>query len=298
MTIKALELLSHAQKERLAFIDFSLQYFGQVTRADIIQRYKTGLAAATRDFSLYKEYAADNLILKHQTKSYHRVDCFQPLFEHNPDAILAGLCRGFGDGLSNDVQPSEVCFNSIKRAQPNVDVVSCVMRAITNQLAIRIKYFSVSNGESIREIIPHSIANNGSRWHVRAYDRKNKGFRDFVLSRLTNVEIISAELRNVETKDNDAQWNCILELDIKAHPDLKHKKAIELDHEMHDGLLTLEIRAALVGYLLNEWRVDCSENNILNPNQYQLALVNRKQIINVENNNLAPGYFKTEIYND
>ena len=44
MPKKALDLLTHAQKERLAFIDFSLQYFGQVARIDLIQRFKTGLA--------------------------------------------------------------------------------------------------------------------------------------------------------------------------------------------------------------------------------------------------------------
>jgi hypothetical protein len=47
-------LLSHAQQDRLAFIDFSLQYFGHVARTDLIQRFQTGLAASTRDFSTYK----------------------------------------------------------------------------------------------------------------------------------------------------------------------------------------------------------------------------------------------------
>lgn len=57
MPQKALDSLTHAQKERLAFIDFNLQHFGQVARADLIQRFKTGLAASTRDLTSYRELA-------------------------------------------------------------------------------------------------------------------------------------------------------------------------------------------------------------------------------------------------
>ena len=59
---------SYAQKERLAFIDFSLEYFGEVSRADLLSQFQTGLAAATRDFSLYKDQAPDNLYLDPKTK--------------------------------------------------------------------------------------------------------------------------------------------------------------------------------------------------------------------------------------
>lgn len=104
-----MDSLTHVQKERLAFIDFSLQYFGQVSRTDLIQRFKTGLAACTRDLSTYRELAPHNLILSHQTKNYHRTDNFKPIFEHDTEAILTGLCRGFGDGLSNGIQASGYC---------------------------------------------------------------------------------------------------------------------------------------------------------------------------------------------
>ena len=60
-----LDSLPHAQKERLAFIDFNLQYFGQVARADLVQRFKTGLAACTRDLTAYRELAPNNIQLFH-----------------------------------------------------------------------------------------------------------------------------------------------------------------------------------------------------------------------------------------
>jgi len=58
-----IDALPHAQKERLAFIDFSLQYFGHISRTELIARFRTGLAAATRDFAQYRSIAPENLVL-------------------------------------------------------------------------------------------------------------------------------------------------------------------------------------------------------------------------------------------
>lgn len=46
--MKNLDDLPRAQKERLAFIDFCLNYYDEISRADLIARFQTGLAAATR----------------------------------------------------------------------------------------------------------------------------------------------------------------------------------------------------------------------------------------------------------
>ncbi|PLT24063.1 WYL domain-containing protein, partial [Pseudoalteromonas sp. MelDa3] len=119
MTNTALDALTHAQRERLAFIDFNLQYFGQVARADLIQRFKTGLAACTRDLASYKELVPQNLVLSHTTKSYHRLESFKPLFKHNAESILSALCRGFGDGLSSGNQPSSYCQDATRLIHPN-----------------------------------------------------------------------------------------------------------------------------------------------------------------------------------
>ena len=150
MTNTALDALTHAQRERLAFIDFNLQYFGQVARADLIQRFKTGLAACTRDFSSYKELAPQNLVLSHTTKSYHRLDSFKPLFEHNAESILSALCRGFGDGLSSGVQPSSYCQDATRLIHPNSETIATIMRAITSKLALECQYTSLTSGTTLK----------------------------------------------------------------------------------------------------------------------------------------------------
>lgn len=288
----ALDNFNHAQKERLAFIDFSLQYFGVIARGDLIDRFQTGLAASTRDFSAYRELAPDNMELRHQTKSYHRTQKFSPLFNHDPETILTGLCRGFGNGLSTTVNPSDVCLDAVRLIHPNAEIIAALTRAIHNNKPIRCKYVSISSGESAREIVPHSIVNNGHRWHVRAFDRKHKQFRDFVCTRFTMIEVMDEFISVEESRHYDEQWNKIIKLQLVAHPSIEHPLAIEMDYGMTDGELNLEIRAALASYLLRQWQVDCSKQHRIVGQGCQLALANHDVLQDVENMQLAPGYGK------
>lgn len=282
-------LLNHAQQDRLAFIDFSLQYFGQVARTDLIQRFQTGLAASTRDFSTYKEMAPDNLHLVHQTKRYHRGEQFIALFKHNPEVILTALSRGFGNGISSGVQPSKQCFDAVRLVHPDANIIASIMRAIHNKQAIKCHYVSVSSGESERVMVPHSIINNGHRWHVRAYDRKRNKFRDFVCTRFTQVNVISGDIRVHEASGYDEQWQSIVTLCLIPHPSLTSSLAIELDYGMQDGQLNLHLRAAIAAYVLRQWQVDCSAEHQLNEQGCQLALANREVLANIDNVGLTLG---------
>lgn len=281
--------LTHAQKDRLAFIDFSLQFFGHVARTDLIQRFKTGLAASTRDFSTYKELAPQNLMLRHQTKSYHRLDDFQPVFNHDPEVILTSLSRGFGNGISTGVQPSEQCFDAVRLIHPNVAVIASIMRAIHNKQALKCGYVSVSSGETERAIVPHSIVNNGHRWHVRAYDRKNNSFRDFVCTRFTFVDLLQGPTHVHEASPYDQQWQQLVEIVLVPHPKIMQSKAIEMDYNMSDGMLTLQLRAAVAAYVLRQWQVDCSADHTEKYQGCQLALANREVLALINNISLAPG---------
>ena len=261
----------------------------KVARADLIQRFKTGLAACTRDFSSYKELAPQNLVLSHTTKSYHRLESFKPLFEHNAESILSALCRGFGDGLSSNIQPSSYCQDATRLIHPNSEVIATLMRAITSKLAIECQYTSLTSGTTSKLLVPHSIVNNGTRWHVRAFDRTKQQFRDFVTTRIECPKILQSLIKPEESADKDTQWHTIYDIILTPHPKLKYPKAIELDYAMDNGQLKLEIRAALLGYLLRQWNVDCTEQGTLNCNIYQLHLSNKSQL-NLKDIEIAPGY--------
>ena len=54
-------------------------------------------AAATRDITLYRALAPNNLEYDTRAKSYTRSNAFEPLFDYSPSQALAALAYGFGD---------------------------------------------------------------------------------------------------------------------------------------------------------------------------------------------------------
>jgi len=282
--------MNYAQRERLAYIDFCLEYHGHIARADLIQRFKTGLASCSRDLALYKEIAPDNAELKHETKKYLRSSSFLPVFKHDPESILKALSRGFGDGISQSLEPSSICFDAIRLIHPDSKMIGAIMRAIHRGTALRCEYESLSSGTTKRIIVPHAIVNNGHRWHVRAFDRKTSSFKDFVCTRFSKAEVIDNKIKPFEIPEEDLAWHNIVSLEVIPHPNIKHHKAIEMDYGMKKGVLALEVREALVGYLLRQWNIDCSINATLTGPEYQLYLKNVDSLNISESLELAPGY--------
>ena len=285
--------LPHAQKERLAFIDFSLQFFGHISRNDLVDRFQTGLAACTRDFAMYRELAPENLWLDHSTKQYMRKDNFCALFEHPSEVILASLSRGFGNGITNLVQPSEQCFDAIQLIHPDSEIIAALMRAIHNQRICKVSYVSVSSGETQRDFVPHALINNGHRWHVRGYDCRHEDFRDFVCTRFTHVEVSTEHASAHQMDAADVQFHKKVELVLMPHPSIKNARAIEMDYDMQNGRKVLYTKAALAAYVLRQWQVDCSEGYRFIEQGCQLALENRQVLSFIENPTLAPGYSKS-----
>ncbi|MEQ6918729.1 hypothetical protein [Halomonas aquatica] len=92
----------------------------------------------------------------------------------------------------------------------------------------------------------------------------------------------------------DRQWNRFVELELVPHPNIGHPQAIERYYTMREGSLKVELRAALAGYLLRRWNVDCSPGHSLQGAEYQLALANAPALYGVKNLRLAPGYDHVE----
>lgn len=278
----------HAQRERLAFIDFCLYYFGEVSKPDLLRQFAVGSASCTRDFTLYRELAPENLELSHQTKHYHIRPGFEPLFDHDPESLLSRLSQGLEEGVSRLSPPGEHCVDAIHLIHPARDIIASLMRAITQRRAVRVRYVSLSSGETERELVPHVLVNNGHRWHVRAYDRRHGEFRDFVTTRLLQVGELAPAPRS-ELREADHAWQRQLTLTLIPHPKLAHPEAIALDYGMTQGALTLTVREALVGYLLQQWRVDCSPDARLDAHTHPLHLADPEQVATLANRRLLPG---------
>ncbi|MCQ1059744.1 WYL domain-containing protein [Photobacterium sp. DNB23_23_1] len=292
---KKLNAVGSAQRERLAFIDFALYFLGEVTRKDLIDRFAVGHAATTRDFALYKEIAPDNLKLDMRSKKYYKQPDFSPLFNLDLKKTLATISLGYGDGFSGHQDFPIQCESPTSLTVPRTPIMAALCEGIYRNKLLEIEYISTSSGKSRRVIAPHSLVDSGNRWHVRSFDRKNEQFMDVVCNRVTSVTILDDEPITDERIEADRQWQKYIEVKLIPHPHQGNPEAIELDYEMKEGKLTIEVRAALAGYLLRKWEVDCSEDGRLHEYVgYQLALANPQALYQVNSATLAPGYKSKE----
>lgn len=282
---------SFAQKQRLAYIDFKLYFTGMVTRSEIVSHFELGMAAATRDLKFYKDNAPGNMAYDNVEKKYFITTQFKPIFKHDARRTLIKLANNISDGFDAIGDTSFPIESPSPLNVPDIDIIAKLSQAIINHKPISVIYTSLSSGSGARELVPHSIVDNGLRWHLRAYDRKSRSFRDFVLTRITKVTILAQTPSIEEDKLEDHQWMRMVPLQIIPHPNnVKHPTAIKLDFGMEKGMLEVNVRAAMAGYLLRRWNVDCSESGSLSGPEYQLYLQNIQTLYGAENLAIAPGY--------
>ncbi|MGF7188227.1 hypothetical protein JOE11_001254 [Robbsia andropogonis] len=282
--------MSNAQEERLKFIDFRLMFFGDVSRQDLTERFGISDPAATRDLTQYRERRTDNMEYSHADRAYVRNSSFAPLYEHESSEALAMIAHGHLALPRQERKSLLRCDLPIQLDRPNPIVVSEITRAINHQLVVSIDYRSHSSGETRRQIVPFALVDNGLRWHIRAYDRRRARFSDFVISRISNPTIEESMVLTHERWEHDIQWNRIVELDLVPHPKRPHAETTLFEYGMRDGVARLRVRAAVAGYFLRRWNVDCSADHSLAGDEYQLWLKNRETLYGVETLEIAPGY--------
>ncbi|BES73885.1 hypothetical protein RE428_49030 (plasmid) [Marinobacter nanhaiticus D15-8W] len=271
------------QLERLAHIEFLAYFTGKVTRKDIMSRFDVSSAAATRDLTAYIDAAPDNIAYDPRQKHYVTTNEFRCLLPLSADKCLSTLTSGFGDVMDGGEEFR--CAHHIALERPDLDVTATFSRAISRRKPIKVEYVSMTSGVSARIICPHSLINNGLRWHARAYDRKRGKFSDFVLNRVLSAKLLSKETpRPNEIGSADIDWTEEVELLIRAHPRLNSdsRRAVEQEFGMQDGCFKKRVRKAQVGYLLNSWNVDSTPNAVLKGRHILLHLENAQEIKNME----------------
>ncbi len=289
-----LETISQTQQERLFHIDFRLYFLGAVNRTDLVARFGIKEAAATRDITLYKELAPKNLEYDTKAKTYIQREGFSPLFSYSSHQALAALLHGYGDDFVSTSHTFDAAEAPTQLHLPACNILAFVTRAIYSQHAIAISYRSLSSGLTQREIVPHSLIDTGLRWHARAFDRLKRQFSDFVINRIEQPRLVENRvISDTESKAADLQWNQFVELQLAPHPSLRYPETIAHEYGLQNGELRLSVRAAVAGYVLRRWNVDCSENHALEGPEYHLWLRNRQALSALDNLVLAPGYSAT-----
>jgi len=291
MEKKSLNAISQQLRERLAFIEFRLWFLGDVRRPDLIDRFGIAPAVATRDLAAYREMAPDNVAFDGKRKVYVPTAAFAPVFEHDPDRVLSALSRGFGDGIGRASNGFLLCDFALRLNRPSLPLLAVITKAIYQGQPVRLTYHSLSRGRTQREIVPFALVDSGTRWHARAFDRLTGEFRDMVITRMENAVVLpDNEVLAHETADQDIDWNRIVTLELVPHPDQTHPSVVARDFGMTKRPLREKVRAAIVGYVLQQWSVDCSADHSLDPMLHRLWLKDPLVLYGVSNAVLAPGY--------
>lgn len=287
---ESIDELSQTQRERLAHLELRAFFTGECRRSDIESRFGVKPAAATRDIGAYRDLAPKNLEYDPVSRCYRPSSTFKSLFGFSTERVLSWLLQGFGDGLDLRLKKAAPCEGPGNLVRPNLEILGAITRALYSKRPIKITYVSLSSGPGTRIIVPVALADNGLRWHVRAYDRSKSRFSDFVVTRITKAKEVQEAAEEHELLAADEQWARIVDLEIVPHPGVQWSAAVESDYAMENGVLKLRTRAALAGYVLRRWSVDSSPSHLLDPASHHLWLRNGQTLYAVESASLAPGY--------
>jgi len=285
--VKMLHEIKFATRQRLQFIEIMAYYTGMISRSMLAKAYGMSDPAATKDLKLYNDLAPDNLEYSPGLFGFVPSPGFDEVFaDLNPQTVLPMFAQNLlsvdnpsGDepiyGISAETLP-------LPARLPEKAVLAQIIRAIKLSCQLKVEYHSLSHRDEdtqqSRIIEPHALVSNGLRWHVRAYNHDTYDFRDFVLSRFTSAQQLSAPAESSQGYDDE--WMEYINLQLQPHPALseKQRKALEYDYKLDNGLIDIPVRRALVGYLLQQLKVDTTANASLNPNAYQLVVANRDEV--------------------
>jgi hypothetical protein len=256
-----------------------------------MERFGIAPAMATRDFTAYRDLAPRNIDFDGRRKVYVPSDRFAPVFKHEPERVLTAISSGFGDGDDRKGGGYLPCELPRRLNHPTLQELAVVTRAIHQNQVLRVKYHSFRRGATSREIIPHALVDSGLRWHARVFDRKSGEFRDLVVSRIeAAVPVPGAEIFPNEMAQADEEWNRQVDLVLIVHPGVDRPEVVHRDFGMRRGELHVTVRAAIAGYVLQLWNVDCSPDLSLDPAVHRLCLKNPGAIKEIRSVEIAPGY--------
>ncbi len=276
-------------RQRLQHIEVMAYYTGVITRSDLARAFGISDPAATKDLKLYNELAPDNLIYRHSVFGFVPSGNFQPQFSQlNPADVLpmiaANLASASGPYGDQPLYGIPAESLPLPARLPTREVLAQILRAIKQGRKLQVSYHSLSDredtsGHELQRILePHALANTGLRWHLRAYNEETYDFRDFVLSRFAAAKMLSEAAESSAQYDDD--WSEIVTLQLAPHPQLDAQKRAHLliDYHHEEGRIELQVRRALIAYVLQRLAVDTTADHSMNPNAYQLIILNRDEI--------------------
>lgn len=277
----------HGVEARYEYIEYVLFWHGRINRADLVDTFGISGSQASTDLQSYIKRAPDNLRYDTAEKSYLRASAFSPIYlDLSADTYLGALMAMSAGVLHpaaawlHTIPAFHVTPTPARGVRP--EILRDVVRAVDHKLALHVLYQSMSSPEpSWRWIEPHAYAFDGFRWHIRAFCVKDKAFKDFLLSRILEVETDSQPHPATSKAEEDLAWSRDVVLRIAPHPDLSpgQQTAIRLDYGMGpEGASEITVKRSMLYYALKRLGLD-TDPSARRPQDQQIVLLNRDEVL-------------------
>jgi len=264
-----------AGRERLHFIERLAWWRGIVNRGDLRNVFGISSAQASADLQGYLEMNPGSMAYNIRSKRYE-ANSWMTCMMHEPQ-LEEALRMFLGEG---GPLPPVATERAVWHSEGRVDwllppgrrasglVERRLFLAVIGGLRIKIKYWSISGSRgSRREIAPHAFANDGHRWHLRAWCFENEAYRDFVVSRIEDADWPELAFEDAPV-DEEWQRQETVVLVPNSSLDEQQRKTIERDYGMRGGKLTIKVRSAMRGYLLASLCIPVETTNGRQPLRY------------------------------
>jgi len=259
--------LRWSPEARLRAIDEAAFWEGRVNRASLIGRFRISVPQATNDLRDYQARVPGNLRYDRQLKAYVAAEGFKPLFGAPSAEAWLGE-HELTAGMRVGVIPRPVRF---------VDpwLLRRILEARREGMSLRILYQPMDQPEpSWRWVFPMAFGSDGQRWHLRGWNHDAGRHEDMVFPRM--IELGGS--RPAGDVPADAEWDHIVVVELCPAKALSasQRRVVELDYGMLDGVVRIEVRAALLFLFLWRLRLEQSDRTILLNNSEEISLVMSK----------------------
>jgi len=250
--------LHWSARERLSFIERLGYWRGWMRRADLMDRFQISMPQASADIAEYLKLNPSAFTYDRSDKRYVAARGLKPVFGEPKMEDGLALLSG---GQSADISDA-VAFVDLPARRVPVDILRELVRGVMAGHALEVYYFSINSGkETWRWITPRAFANDGYRWHVRAWCHEESAYKDFVIGRIASVRGSRPQDKALPKDKDWFTWTM-----IRFRPDSSLSetadRAIQHDFGMQGGVGKLRVRKAMLFYTLTYLGMNESSDEI------------------------------------
>lgn len=236
--------------ERMSFFESYLYWFGWARRKDLVDFFQISSERAYRAIKAYKDICGEEgFKYDYRRKRYVIIEGFVP-------KMINTDISNFVSFLEKESAPVTIYdISQFFLKNVSASTIRSVCFSITSGKPMICEYLSLNSGMSKRMFLPHSLFYDGLKTYTRAFCFKAEKYRDFCLSRITNVVKFDVPGSNLPPDDEWEQTEIIEIVPTKNLTDIQ-REAIKRDFCMENGVGQIEMRKPLVYYFFKRYNLD------------------------------------------